>query len=284
MPSPSSLTITLSRQTRAEAAFTGFYPPLLDALTVAGVPASASSTLSSIRPDALMNTLSGTLAELKDAAGKQQRELSRGIEPLVQEKMGPGYVAATAEAGTGSHRRRVDLLERHVRSSAPKMFASASDTIVSKLNEMRAGIGKQLEAGLVDASLKSLRTSCSVVWDEVGEAALAERCRLAPRAREILLQATNAVRRLDAQPAGAAAAAGCSAAVGEEDAELVDVTEQARAAKRARQIEETIDLGDMGADENSAPQPTAHGGSGGPSAPLAGVKVKAEPRGRREDT
>lgn len=216
-----------------------------------------------------MNTLSGTLAELKDAAGKQQRELSRGIEPLVQEKMGPGYVAATAEAGTGSHRRRVDLLERHVRSSAPKMFASASDTIVSKLNEMRAGIGKQLEAGLVDASLKSLRTSCSVVWDEVGEAALAERRRLAPRAREILLQATNAVRRLDAQPAGAA--------VGEEDAELVDVTEQARAAKRARQIEETIDLGDMGADENSAPQPTAHGGSAGPSAPLAGVKMKAEP-------
>jgi hypothetical protein len=238
-----------------------------------------------------MNALSTTLAELKDAAGKQQRDLSRCIEPLVQQKMTPGYVVATAEAGTGSHRRRIALLESHVRKSAPVMFSSASGTIVSKLDEMRAGIGAQLEAGLVDASLKSLRTSCSVVWDEIGGATLAERRRLAPRARDILLQATNAVRRLNPTAGGnrlaaAGAAAASSSAVGgsgagspgggEEDEELVDVTEQARAAKRARQIEETIDLGEVGADENTAPQPTPHGGGAGPSASFCGVKVKAE--------
>ena len=38
----------------------------------------------------------------------------------------PGYDAATAEAGTGSHRRRVALLEGHVGKSAPEMFGAAA--------------------------------------------------------------------------------------------------------------------------------------------------------------
>jgi len=51
--------------------------------------------------------------------------------------MSPGYLAATAEAGPGSHRRRVTFLEGHVAHEAPKMFGAASGSIIEQLTAMR---------------------------------------------------------------------------------------------------------------------------------------------------
>ena len=65
------------------------------------------------------------------------------------------------------------------------------------------------------------------------------RRRLVPRCKEILLEAQNAVRRLEAPAPRAAAAAGATdagsgdAALDEEEDEVADVTEERRAAKRA---------------------------------------------------
>ena len=46
-----------------------------------------------------------------------------------------GYTEATAEAGTGSHRRRVAKPEAHLSNAAPKMFAAATEAVTSQVRD-----------------------------------------------------------------------------------------------------------------------------------------------------
>ena len=201
------------------------------------------------RSTGLCLPLDSQVSDVKEAAQKQQRDLSRELEPVISTKMAPGYTAATAEAGTGSHRRRVDILERHVRASAPAMFKEAVGGVVDKLDEIRSSIGKKLEADVVVATLGSLATAYTPLWDEVGQEARAVRQRLAPQVRSILLEAANAVRRLQGDNGGGVAGgSGGTAADAAEEDDLVDVTAAARAEKRARQEAAAIDLEEL--DEN----------------------------------
>ena len=121
----SGLQTTLdSLRDEVRAALDAFHASFTAALADASVP---SAGLGAAPCDSLVSALAGVLSEVREAAQKQQRELSRGIEPIVQGRMLPGYDTATAEAGTGSHRRRVAILEQHVRAEAPKMFRAAAD-------------------------------------------------------------------------------------------------------------------------------------------------------------
>lgn len=76
-------------------------------------PTSVSSGLQGPTCEGLLTSLHSAVAELQSVASKQQRELSRSLEPLVQTHMMDGYDVAYAESGTGSHRRRVSKLEEH---------------------------------------------------------------------------------------------------------------------------------------------------------------------------
>jgi len=109
----------------------------------------------------------------------------------------------------------------------------------------------------------------------LGERTVAERRGLAPRAKEVLLQANCAVRRLEGSAAGggSSSAGGASGAGGvnggvntgvnntggeeEDDDEPMDVTEGALAAKRKRQIEETIDISDATQGDENLPNAVA---------------------------
>jgi len=177
---------------------------------------------------------------VKVAAHREQRELSRSIEPTVKAHMDDGYTRGAAEAGTGSHRRRVALVESHVEAAAPKMFEASTGGVVAKLNALRASIGKQLEKEMLERCLAELRNQYGALWEDLSEAAIDARRALLPKVREALLEAANAVRRLDAvkEAEGEPAAA----ADGEEDAELVDTTDARLREKRARQSALTIDL------------------------------------------
>jgi hypothetical protein len=106
---------------------------------------------------------------------------------------------------------------------------------------------------------------------------------MAPKCKDLLLEATNAVNRLmsSGRPAGgegraAAAAAGqpsgtTAAAAKDDDDDVIDETEERQKAKRQRQADETIDLDMFTPDptlltrENAPPQQSGLG------------KVKAEP-------
>ena len=63
--------------------------------------------------------------------------------------MTPGYEKGTAESGTGSHRRRVALLEAHLGKATPKMFAAATDGVVGEMTKLARTIGATLQNGLI---------------------------------------------------------------------------------------------------------------------------------------
>lgn len=96
--------------------------------------------------------------------------------------------------------------------------------VVQKLDEIRSSIGKKLDADVVDATLQALTTSYTSLWDEVGPEARAVRQQLAPQVRSILLEASNALRRLSGHGDGPVGGGGGGGAE-EEDEDLVDVTE-----------------------------------------------------------
>ena len=224
----------------------GFHPKLLAALAEASVPSASAAGLDSAAGcDGLLGSLQAAVTELKEVANKQQRELSRSMEPLVQSHMTSGYDRATAEAGTGSHRRRVSLLEGHVRTEAPKMFAAAAKAIVERLTALRKDLGTQLEKDVVQASLGALLTAYAPLWDEMGDDCLATRKRMRPKCADLCLEANNAVRRMRAaasngasgaaasssSSSSSAAAAGANGAAGggggggdDDDDELVETT------------------------------------------------------------
>mmetsp|Transcript_23449 Transcript_23449/g.59853 ORF Transcript_23449/g.59853 Transcript_23449/m.59853 type:complete len:1022 (+) Transcript_23449:36-3101(+) len=238
-------------QSQVQAELVPFHDNLLAALSAAGVPSAASSGVQGLRSDGLLTSLRAAVDEIKEAAQKQQRDLSREMEPVVTKHMTPGYSAAAAEAGTGSHRRRVALLEAHVRTASAEMFKEAVGGVVDKLDKLRATIGQKLETEVTDGTLRTLGTTYTPLWDEVGEDAREVRRNLAPRVREILLEATTAVRRLNGSATGGAPTA---VAAGEaDDAEIEDVTAAAQALKRARK-QPAIDLEDEEALENDCPQ------------------------------
>ena len=285
----SGLSTTLDGlQKQVEAALQAFRPSLLKALKAAEVPESAAAALGGTASAGagLPNSLRSVVSDIKESAQKQQRDLSRSMEPTVQTAMTPGYMDATAEAGTGSHRRRVAKLEKYVADEAPKMFKQATDGVTGKMSEIASSIGTTLRKDVVHASQASLRTAYCPLWDELGDSSLRARRALAPGVQEVLLETRNAVRRLvegsdgkggggrGGASGGGGAGSGGGGAGEEDDEEIVDVTEVERQAKRARQQAEAIELDDepLTAEElaeNSWPQAGAGGGSGK-------EKVKAE--------
>lgn len=66
-----------------------FHRQLPAALTAAAVPAAAIAGVEAAQCGPV-GALQATVADMKEAANKQQREISRLLEPLVQEHMMPG--------------------------------------------------------------------------------------------------------------------------------------------------------------------------------------------------
>ena len=120
--------------------------------------------------------------------------------------------SATAESGTGSHRRRVALLEGHVRTEAPRMFDAAAKAIVERLTALRKDLGTRLEKEVVEASLGALLTAYAPLWDEMGDECLATRRAMRPKCAELCIEANNAVRRMRAASSGGGGAAASSSA------------------------------------------------------------------------
>ena len=282
----SGLSATLdSLREQVQQSLASFHPALLTALREANVPEDATTALgASASADGLLTSLTTVVGDIKESVQKQQRDLSRSMEPAVQEAMTPGYSAATAEAGTGSHRRRVAKLEGFVAGEAPKMFKAATDGVVSKMSSLASTIGGTLRKDVVHAARATLCTAYCPLWDELGDKHVQARRALVPGVQECLLETRNALRRLAERGSGAGAqstgagggseagGAGGGDGDGDDDADVVDVTEHERQAKRARQQADAIELDDEPLDdklmENVWPQ--------APSAQASGDAVKVE--------
>lgn len=95
--------------------------------------------------------------QLKAEVAKQQQEISRALEPAVQASMGPGYAAGAAEAGTGSHARRKEIIDGHVRTVGSGEFRKAAEGLVAKLLELQARLVGALAKEASEAILTDLR-------------------------------------------------------------------------------------------------------------------------------
>eukprot|EP01051_Picozoa_sp_SAG22_P013015 SAG22_NODE_1412_length_4477_cov_8.593878_3_plen_355_part_00 len=84
---------------------------------------------------------------VKAEVQRQQKELSRSISPKVQTIMTPGYDMGFAEAGTGSHRRRVVIIERHVDAESKTIFSEAISPILEALGPLRCAGAFALRPG-----------------------------------------------------------------------------------------------------------------------------------------
>lgn len=128
----------------------------LDSATAAGLKDAASSGV---------GALLGSLVDaVKAQTQEKQRDLSRGITPLVKDKMVPAYERGNAEAGSGSHRRRCAVIEAHVAGHAAAMFDAAVAPAVASLEGLRGGIKQQLEAALVSQAVANLTLHYAVAW------------------------------------------------------------------------------------------------------------------------
>lgn len=223
--------------------------------------------------------------QLKADANKQQQEISRAIEPAIQAAMGLGYSRGAAEGGTGSHARRMDIIDGHVRVVAASEFKSAADSLTGKLVDLQKRLIGSLSKDSCEAILVDLRMSYCSLWDDLTPATLAARQRLQGPVAECLLEAQNSLRALTKRDSAKRRRAESAAAGGGDDDmqggsqgdELVDVTEQMQAKKAKERAETTIDL-DEGewANAQAPPGPIATEGDADGSGCGGPVRVKPE--------
>ena len=109
--------------------------------------------------------LTDAAAAAKRAMTDRQRELSRTVVPLIQTTMVPGYDAGTAERGTGSHRRRIDVIETHLDRSKNTMFTKSVGVTVQGLPAMQSAVVEQLQQA-AQGGKSAQRVAFSSLWDE----------------------------------------------------------------------------------------------------------------------
>lgn len=106
-------------------------------------------------------------------------------------------------------------------------------------------VGLTLQTDVVQGARSALRTAYCPLWDELADANVQARRKLAPTVATVLLEAKNAVRRLvEGGGSSSASAAADGGEEGSDGEDLVDVTHAQHQAKRARREAETITIDD----------------------------------------
>jgi hypothetical protein len=265
--------------TAAVSCLDAFHDGLAGALGGAGIAAARADALRRPQDAAAAASVAAAADKARGLASEAQKEASRLLQPTVQSQMQPAYASAAAEAGTGSHRRRCGIMERHVENARVTIFAEAIKPVVASLAALQKALDALLAAEL--AKLPSqLRLQYCSLWDVVDPAGAAARERLRAPMKAVVLEAHRARKRLSAAMAEADAdfAGGDDAPVGDDDDDVMDVT-AAEAAKRKRAMEaERLDLTKDSDDENDgkaqAPKPTPPPRA--PAAQTGSGRVKVE--------
>ena len=103
--------------------------------------------------------------KMKEVVQAKQKELSRSIAPQVQQQMRPGYQTGYLEAGTGSHRRRVAIVEKHIHKQSKTMFAEAVAPVMAAMIPLRKELQKLVATVCVDLTVQELRDNFGMLWE-----------------------------------------------------------------------------------------------------------------------
>ncbi|KAJ1493568.1 hypothetical protein T484DRAFT_2738861 [Baffinella frigidus] len=100
----------------------------------------------------------------REIGQKQQRDISRLIVPAITARMVPGYDKGMHEMGTGSARRRVDIIEKHVDQQKGTMFKDAVEQVGGRIGALLDELSTVLHA-TSDQILKDMQVNYSVMWE-----------------------------------------------------------------------------------------------------------------------
>jgi hypothetical protein len=221
-----------------------FHDGLAGALASAGISASRADALRRPQDAAAASAVSAAADKARALASEAQKEASRQLTPTVQAQMQPAYGAAAAESGTGSHRRRCGIMEKHVENARVTIFAEAIKPVVDSLAALQKALDALLAAELAKLPAQLRLQYCSL-WEVVDAAGAACRERLRAPFKAVVLEAHRARKRLAAAMAEADAdfAGGADEApAGDDDDDVMDVTAAEAARKRRAMEAERLDL------------------------------------------
>lgn len=134
---------------------------LNDKLTQAGLEKAQIDMLKTVLDTEVKQKFSSSVGRVLKAVQEQQKELSRSVAPQIQEAMTPGYQKGFMECGTGSHRRRVAIVESHASARSKYMFQSAITSVSSALQPITRKMRGEAQS-IVDELLESIGANYSV--------------------------------------------------------------------------------------------------------------------------
>ncbi|KAG2146754.1 hypothetical protein DEU56DRAFT_786239 [Suillus clintonianus] len=151
---------------------------------LADVEASAAAGLkdrvhaqSSISQEEARLALGQTMDVVKEALGKEQKEISRCLAPHVQNELTEGYNLALEERGRGSVARQKTVFHNYVDGHKHDVFDGGAEVLMGRLSAAAETIGKALNETLRELAEK-IEVSLAVLWEGTRDAPDQVRARL----------------------------------------------------------------------------------------------------------
>jgi len=221
---------------------------LLPQLVSAGLDESRLTMIRGPIDQALKTRAEAAVDAAKEAVQNKQRELSRSIAPEIKNAMEPGYSEAFAEYGTGSHGRRVAILENHLEGASSQMFQAAVKPVKNALEPLRCELRDVVSTVAIASTLEDVKTNYSILWQKTTESAISARKRMQPNLVLAIGEAKTALRRLllaqgaSHQEAAAAVQDKDDESGDDEEIEMHDVTDEVQRKAKEALRENAVDL------------------------------------------
>jgi len=248
-------------------------------MTEVGVPEERLAGVRALVEATLKAQIRSASEQVRSQVSARQKDLSRSMVPLIQAQMTPAYTAGAEEKGTGSHARRIAIVEGHIGSTAPRMFKEAVGPVAGSITDLVAEMREIFHTESLSQVEACLRVNYCGTWEEatppVREARKAIRARLATAVTEARGALTRLLRSQGEKPAANPAAGGMD---GDSDEELLDMTEIMLQKKKEFAAKSRIDL--CGDEDDDDEEGGAAADGDGPQAARLGhfpATVKAEP-------
>lgn len=159
------------------AALKAFLDDAAPAIVASGGDGARVAAMRRPLEETLHASLAGDVEKIREYVQGKQRDVNRELVPAVQAAYKPGYTRGFAEAGAGSHRRRVDIIEQHVDTHRQELFMEAIKPITGYLTDLVEEVGCRATAALAKLP-PVVEVNSGVLWIEDGAAGREARARL----------------------------------------------------------------------------------------------------------
>ncbi|KIK36397.1 hypothetical protein CY34DRAFT_26339 [Suillus luteus UH-Slu-Lm8-n1] len=123
------------------------------------------------------HALGQTMEVVKEALGREQKEISRCLAPHIQNELMDGYDLAVEERGRGSVARQKAVFHNYINDHKQDVFNGGAEVLMGRLSTAAETIGKALNKSLRELAEK-IEVSLAVLWEGTQDAPDQNRARL----------------------------------------------------------------------------------------------------------